>query len=77
MAGLAGIWRDNVVVERPWRSLKYEEVYLRAYGTVQDAQQGLARYVHFYNQRRPHRALNGRTPDRVYWETRSAQPSAA
>lgn len=72
-----GCWRDNVVVERLWRSLKYEEVYLRAYGTVQDAQQGLARYVQFYNQRRPHRALDGRTPDCVYWENRSAQPSAA
>ena len=72
-----GCWRDNVVVERLWRSLKYEEVYLRAYGTVQDAQRGLARYVQFYNQRRPHRALDGRTPDCVYWENRSAQPSAA
>ena len=64
-------------MERLWRSLKYEEVYLLAYGTVQDAQQGLARYVQFYNQRRPHRALDGRTPDRVYWESVSAQPSAA
>jgi putative transposase len=72
-----GCWRDNVFVERLWRSLKYEEVYLRAYETVGDAQQGLARYLHFYNQLRPHRALDGRTPDRVYWENRPAQPSAA
>jgi len=72
-----GCWRDNVFVERLWRSLKYEDVYLRAYETVRDAQQGLARYLHFYNQLRPHRALDGRTPDRVYWENRPAQPSAA
>jgi len=72
-----GCWRDNVFVERLWRSLKYEDVYLRAYETVRDAQQGLARYRHFYNQLRPHRALDGRTPDRVYWENRPAQPSAA
>ena len=72
-----GCWRDNVFVERLWRSLKYEEVYLRAYETVGDAQQGLARYLHFYKQLRPHRALDGHTPDRVYWENRPAQPSAA
>lgn len=72
-----GRWRDNVFVERLWRSLKYEEVYLRAYETVGDAQQGLARYVHFYNHLRPHRALDGRTPDRVYWEHRPTRPAAA
>ena len=72
-----GCWRDNVFVERLWRSLKYEEVYLHAYETVRHAQQGLARYVQFYNQVRPHRALDGRTPDRVYWENRPTQPSAA
>ena len=53
------------------------EVYLYAYETVRHAQQGLERYVQFYNQVRPHRALDGRTPDRVYRENRSAQPSAA
>ncbi len=72
-----GCWRDNVVVERFWRSLKYEEVYLHAYETMHDAHQGVARYVTFYNQIRPHRALDGRTPDRVYWVNRPAQPSAA
>jgi putative transposase len=72
-----GSWRDNVFVERLWRSLKYEEVYLRAYETVRDAQQGLARYVQCYNHVRPHRALDGRTPNRVYWENRPAQPAAA
>jgi len=72
-----GSWRDNVFVERLWRSLKYEEVYLRAYETVGAASEGVARYLTFYNQQRPHRALNGRTPDRVYWENRPAQPAAA
>ena len=72
-----GCWRENVFVERLWRSLKYEEVYLHAYETVHDAHQGVARYVTFYNEIRPHRALDGRTPDRVYWENRPAQPSAA
>ncbi len=55
-----GCWRDNVFVERLWRSLKYEEVYLHAYETVRHAQQGLERYIQFYNQLRPHRALDGR-----------------
>ena len=59
-------WRDNVFVERLWRSLKYEEVYLHAYETVHEAQQGMERYVTFYNQVRPHRALEGRTPEDVY-----------
>jgi putative transposase len=72
-----GRWRDNVFVERLWRSLKYEEVYLHAYETVRDAQEGVARYLTFYNQLRPHRALDGRTPDRVYWDNRPAQPTAA
>jgi putative transposase len=73
----AGRWRDNVFVERLWRSLKYEEVYLQAYETVRDAQDGIARYMSFYNQIRPHRALDGRTPDRVYCDTLPARPTAA
>jgi putative transposase len=72
-----GRWRDNVFVERLWRSLKYEEVYLHAYETVRDAQQGIARYVTFYNQLRPHRALDGRTPDHVYCDNQPARPTAA
>jgi putative transposase len=73
----AGRWQDNVFVERLWRSLKYEEVYLHAYETVRDAQDGVARYMTFYNQIRPPRALDGRTPDRVYWDNRPARPTAA
>ena len=71
-----GCWRDNVLVERLWRSVKYEEVYLHAYETVSAAQQGLARYLTFYNQARPHRALDGHTPDGVYFDNRPALPTA-
>jgi putative transposase len=73
----AGRWRDNVFIERLWRSLKYEEVSLHAYETVHDAQVGIARYMTFYNQIRPHRALDGRTPDRVYCQNLPARPTAA
>jgi putative transposase len=62
-----GAWRDNCFVERLWKSVKYEEVYLHAYASVFEAQQGLARYFTFYNAGRPHSALDGRTPDMVYF----------
>jgi putative transposase len=64
-----GRWRDNVFVERLWKSVKYEEVYLHAYDTVGDARAGLTRYFAFYNTRRPHTALDRRTPDAVYFES--------
>lgn len=64
-----GAWRDNVFVERLWKTIKYEEVYLHAYDTVSEAKAGLARYIDFYNRRRPHRALDGRTPDAVYFDS--------
>jgi putative transposase len=73
----AGCWRDNVFVERLWKSIKYEEVYLHAYETVSAAQQGLARYLTFYNQTRPHRALDGRTPDGVYFDNLPTRLTAA
>jgi putative transposase len=63
-----GAWRDNVFVERLWRSVKYEEVYLRAYDTVGEARTSIGRYLDFYNRRRPHSSLDGRTPDRAYFE---------
>ena len=72
-----GCWRDNVFIERLWRSLKYEEVYLHAYETIRDAHQGVARYVTFYNQVRPHRALDGRTPEDVYCDNLPARHTAA
>jgi putative transposase len=72
-----GCWRDNVFVERLWRSVKYEEVYLHAYDSVSAARQGMERYFRFYNQRRPHTALDGKTPDKVYFENLPALPMAA
>ena len=62
-----GAWRDNRFVERLWKSVKSEEVYLHAYDSVAEARQGLARYFTFYNQDRPHSALDGQTPDMVYF----------
>ena len=62
-----GSWRDNVFVERLWRSVKYEEVYLRAYETVSDARTSIGRYLSFYNSRRPHSSLDRQTPDAVYF----------
>jgi len=61
-----GAWRDNVFVERLWRSVKYEEVYLRAYDSVSDARASLGRYLEFYNARRPHSSLGARTPEKAY-----------
>jgi putative transposase len=62
-----GCWRDNVFIERFWKTLKYEEVYLRAYDTVSEARESIARYVGFYNGRRPHSSLEDRTPDAAYF----------
>lgn len=62
-----GRWRDNVFVERLWRSVKYEEVYLHAYESVSAARNGIARYMQFFNTRRPHSSLDRRTPDTVYF----------
>src|ERR1700692_150744 len=64
-----GAWRDNVFVERLWRSVKYEEVYLRAYETVGEARASIGRYLDFYNGRRPHSSLDGRTPDQAYFNS--------
>lgn len=64
-----GSWRDNIFVERFWRSVKYEEVYLRAYESASEARESLGRYIDFYNQQRPHQALDGRPPDAVYFTT--------
>jgi putative transposase len=62
-----GAWRDNVFVERLWRSVKYEEVYLRAYDGVSEARSSIGRYLDFYNRRRPHSSLDGATPDQAYF----------
>ena len=65
-----GAWKDNVFVERLWRSIKYEEVYLRAYDTVVQARASLGRYLDFYNRKRPHSSLDARTPDQAYFDHR-------
>ncbi len=62
-----GAWRDNVFVERLWKSVKYEKVYLKADDSVADAKANLAAYLRFYNERRPHRSLDGKTPDAAYF----------
>ena len=72
-----GCWRDNVLVERLWRSVKYEEVYLRAYDGISAARQGVGRYLTFYNQIRPHRALDGKTPEQVYCDNLTTRLTAA
>ena len=64
-----GRWVDNVFVERLWRSVKYEDIYLKAYGSITEARRGLADYFEFYNNRRRHQGLDDRTPDEVYWTT--------
>jgi putative transposase len=64
-----GAWRDNVFVERLWRSVKYEEVYLRAYDSVSEARASISRYLGFYNGRRPHLSLDGTTPDQAYFNS--------
>ena len=58
-----GAWRDNVFVARLWRSIKYEEVYLRAYASLSEVRAGIGRYLTFYNTRCPHSSLDGKTPE--------------
>jgi putative transposase len=62
-----GAWRDNVFLERFWRTVKYEEVYLKAYDSVAQARSSIGCYLEFYNGRRPHSALDRRTPDQAYY----------
>jgi putative transposase len=71
-----GRWLDNVFVERLWRSVKYEHVYLHAYESVSEAKQQLAGYFAFYNTRRPHTSLGGHTPDMTYFKNQSIEQAA-
>jgi putative transposase len=64
-----GSWRDNVFIERLWRSVQYEDIYLRAYDSVSEVKTGLNRYFNFYNSRRLHSSLDGKTPDQVYFNS--------
>lgn len=72
-----GRWMDNVFIERLWRSVKYEEVYLKGYESIPEARRELAAYFEFYNTRRRHQGLGDRTPDQVYWSTLRTEQEAA
>ena len=72
-----GAWRDNVFVERLWRTVKYEEVYLHAYASVSEARAAIGRYLAFYNSRRPHSSLDRQTPDQAYFNAPQPIPAAA
>ncbi|MGD9950810.1 MAG: integrase core domain-containing protein, partial [Desulfobulbus sp.] len=61
-----GAWRDNVFVERLWKSVKYEEVYLHAYDSVHEARRSITRYLDWYNRFRPHSKIKKKTPDEAY-----------
>ncbi len=71
-----GAWRDNVFVERLWRTVKYEHVYLHAYESTREAKLKLANYFNFYNQRRPHSRLDRQTPDQAYFNSLPLQEAA-
>src|SRR5713226_1709537 len=71
-----GRWIDNVFIERLWRSVKYEDIYLRAYENGRDLQAGLTRYFDFYNRRRIHQSHDYQTPDEIYYTTNASKPMA-
>ncbi len=71
-----GAWRDNVFVERLWRSVKYEEVYLKAYESVGQARTSIGKYLEIYNRKRPHSSLDDRTPDEAYFKLEPLQQAA-
>ncbi|MDT8434759.1 MAG: IS3 family transposase, partial [Anaerosomatales bacterium] len=72
-----GRWMDNVFIERLWRSVKYEEMYLKGYESIPEARRELAAYFEFYNMERGHQGLGDRTPDQVYWDTLRTEKTAA
>ena len=72
-----GAWRDNVFVERLWRSVKYERVYLRAYESVTQARTDIKQYFEWYNGKRGHTSLNDQTPDQTYWKLLPSMQKAA
>lgn len=72
-----GRWMDNVFIERLWRSVKYEEVYLKGYENISEARRELGAYFDFYNHRRKHQGLEGQTPDQAYWSTLQTGQAAA
>jgi putative transposase len=72
-----GAWRDNVFVERVWKSVKYEEVYLKSYSNVPEARASIGKYLDFYNGRRPHQSLGRQPPDQVFFNAPQPIPVAA
>ncbi len=72
-----GAWRDNVFVERLWRTIKYEEVYLRAYASVSEARASVGRYLSFYNGRRPRSSLDGTPTDQACFNAQTPEAAAA
>ena len=72
-----GRWMDNVFIERLWKNVKYEEVYLKGYRSIAEARRELEIYFEFYNRRRWHQGLDNRTPDVVYWASRQRSQVAA
>jgi putative transposase len=71
-----GRWMDNVFIERLWWSVKYQDVYLKAYSSIAEVREGLREYFEFYNRRRRHQSLDRRTPNDVYWSTLPQQVAA-
>jgi len=71
-----GRWCDNVYVERFWRTIKYDEIYLHAYESVSEARNGIAKFIRFYNEVRPHSSLQAKTPDQVYFNRLPEQLAA-
>ncbi len=72
-----GRWRDNVFIERLWRSVKYEDIYLKSYGSMKEVKRGLIKYFRFYNQKRWHQNFDRRTPAMVYFNTLPQRQVAA
>jgi putative transposase len=72
-----GRWRDNVIIERLWKSVKYEDIYLKAYGSIVEVKKGLTEYFIFYNQMRWHQSLDRKTPAMVYFNTTPQRQVAA
>lgn len=76
MSNAPALFMDNVFIERLWRNVKYEEVYLKAYGSIPEARRELREYSELYNQRRRHQGLDDLTPDEVYFATLKQLPAA-
>ena len=71
-----GCWRDNVLIERFWKTIKYQEVYLKAYESTSDARANIRRFIDFYNSFRGHSSLQGQPPDSIYFTNTGAAIAA-